>query len=345
MSDQNEFVTATTYAVDDCGRTPIPPDETRIVGDHVAKPYSWPWQAEMCMTSSFGGDCALRCGGSLIDENWIMCAAHCVYGYVNSPERFHMKLGTYNYYSVNETGEIVTNISQIIIHPQYQTPKEYSHDMSLLRLATPVKFTDHIQPVCLPKNVDDLMVEGKTCFVTGWGATSEGGPVSSQLRQVVVPFLNILHCMQEYPDQIDDTMICAGRAGVDSCQGDSGGPLVTKHADNGRWYQAGIVSWGQGCAEEGHAGVYARVSSMCDFVKASVGYDGQSSPFVARILITTTTGAPRAPAIHRWQFNPARPPTPTVDACPAGPTSPAACTASHALTWRAPRPHPVYHPV
>jgi len=255
-----------------CGNTPIPPDENRIVGGHVAKPYSWPWQAEMCMSGSFGGQCSLRCGGSVIDKNWIMCASHCVDGYVNHPERFHMKVGVYDYHSTNEPGEVVTNVTRIIMHPQYGKPKQFSHDMSLLQLSQPLDFTDHIQPVCLPANVDDLLVEGKDMFVTGWGATSEGGGVSSQLRQVVVPSLSMDHCQQEYPNQVDDTMICAGRRGVDSCQGDSGGPLVTKHTD-GRWFQCGIVSWGQGCAENNHAGVYSRVSSMCDFIKTNVGYD------------------------------------------------------------------------
>uniref|UniRef100_A0A914UIZ9 limulus clotting factor C n=1 Tax=Plectus sambesii TaxID=2011161 RepID=A0A914UIZ9_9BILA len=255
-----------------CGNTPIPPNESRIVGGQPAKPYSWPWQAEMCMTSTLGGACALRCGATIIDQNWIMCASHCVDGYTNKPQRFHLKVGTYDYHSVNEAGEVVTNVTQIIMHPQYHTPHEYSHDMSLLRLSQPLTFTDHIQPVCLPLDESNLLVEGTPMYVTGWGATSEGGPVSSQLRQVVVPSLNMTHCENEYPNQVDDTMICAGRKGVDSCQGDSGGPLVTKHPD-GRWFQAGIVSWGQGCAEKGHAGVYARVSSMCDFVKSTLGKD------------------------------------------------------------------------
>jgi len=266
-------IVASTFAVDDCGRTPIPPQETRIVGGHEAIPYSWPWQVEMCTTSGSVQQCSLRCGATLIDQQWVMCAAHCVYGLTNRPQQFRLKLGTYSYNSVNEPGEIISNVSRIIIHPQYQRPLEFSHDMSLLQLAQPVQFTDHIQPVCVPKNVDNLLVEGTPCFVTGWGATSEGGPVSNHLQQVIVPFLTPEHCMQEYPNMIDDTMVCAGRAGVDSCQGDSGGPLVTKHNDTGRWYQAGIVSWGQGCAEDGFAGVYGRTSSMCDFIKANVGYD------------------------------------------------------------------------
>jgi len=262
---------AFAFAVDDCGRTPVPPDETRIVGGKPAVPYSWPWQAEMCFGS--WGSCSLRCGATLIDNNWIMCAAHCVDGYEDQPEMFHFKLGTYDYRNDNEPGEVIVNVTRVFKNPQYGSPNQFSNDMSILQLATPVMFTDHIQPVCVPKNIDALAVEGNSCFVTGWGTTSEGGSISNELRQVIVPFINLSTCQQEYPNMVDETMVCAGRAGVDSCQGDSGGPLVTKHADNGRWYQAGIVSWGRGCAEAGYAGVYGRTSAMCAFIQQVVGYD------------------------------------------------------------------------
>lgn len=271
------LVVTWTYA-HDCGRTPIPPKieqepkSNKIVGGTVTVPYSWPWQVELCIKS--WGTCDLQCGGTIIAPEWIMSAAHCVAGYENYPEFFGVKLGTYKYYDNAETGEVVRDVDVIHKHPKYGTPKRYSNDISLIHIkGGPVNYTDHIQPICIPRSVADVVLEGKLAYVTGWGSVSEGGEVSNELRQVHVPFLNMSHCEREYPGQIDDTMECAGRKGVDSCQGDSGGPLVTKHKDNDLWYQAGIVSWGNGCAEAGYAGVYQRPSAHCDFIKQHTGLD------------------------------------------------------------------------
>lgn len=257
-----------------CGNPAVKPDETKIVGGHVAIPYSWPWQIEMCFTGASGtGTCSLRCGGSIIDNEWILSAAHCVDGYVNAPQRFKIKAGIFNYNSNvgGEAGLVQVNVDRVYMDSRYNKPRQMSNDFALLHLATPLTYTAHISPVCLASSISDVLVGNRDLIVTGWGATSSGGQVSSQLRQVTVPSLTAAACDAQYPREIDNVaMFCAGRSGKDSCQGDSGGPIVLKRSD-GYWYQAGVVSWGIGCAEPNHAGVYAQVPAACSFIQTTTG--------------------------------------------------------------------------
>ncbi|WKX99641.1 hypothetical protein Q1695_014487 [Nippostrongylus brasiliensis] len=283
-----------------CGHAPIAPREhEKIIGGVEARPYSWPWQVELCSKSIFSKRCDLRCGGTLIDDEWVMSAGHCVRHYEDNPRMFGIKLGTYDFRDDDEEGEELRDVAEIHVHPKFGTPHPFSFDISLLRLAKPVNFTKHIQPICVARSLERIS-ENMTGYVTGWGSISEGGPVSNKLRQVVVPFLSNKECEKEYHGEIDETMTCAGRQGIDSCQGDSGGPLVQKHEESGRWYQAGIVSWGQGCGEPGHAGVYARPSANCEFLEKYTGM----------ILLTALLLAVKTQA------------TPSVWSCPLAPLGP-----------------------
>ena len=105
--------------------------------------------------------------------------------------------------------------------------------------------------------------EGTVCTVSGWGTTSEGGSLASELMKVDVPVVSDDNCRDSYgQNDIADSMICAGlpQGGKDSCQGDSGGPFMCGNQ------LSGIVSWGYGCAEPGYPGVYTQTSYFVDWV-------------------------------------------------------------------------------
>lgn len=124
----------------------------------------------------------------------------------------------------------------------------------------PARLGKGIGVVCLEDNEYDLPINKHSkCYITGWGKLSSGGGQPDVLMQASVPLVSKEKCLKTYPNQIDDSMLCAGldKGGVDACQGDSGGPLVCEHHHH--WYLEGATSWGWGCAKPGKYGVYAKV--------------------------------------------------------------------------------------
>jgi len=260
-----------------CGHTPIAPNLTKekdspldlIVGGTEARANSWPWQIVWCQKS--GTTCRLSCGGSVVGNNWVITAGHCVYGNTNQPTRFAIKAGAHDQTCNNANCATQVDVSQIILHPGYN-PNTLVNDIALIRLATPLTYGTTIQPVCLPADDSSVTIEPNSAWTTGWGTTSSGGSVATLLRQVKVPFVNQDTCNANYVQYggvAQDVMTCAGAGGIDACQGDSGGPLVAQKSNddpNSDWYMYGITSWGYQCAVPGYPGVYARTSAFCSWI-------------------------------------------------------------------------------
>ncbi|KAM9715737.1 polyserase-2 [Menidia menidia] len=257
----NLLFAETQAKLDVCGAAPFNP---RIVGGEDAAPGHWPWQASLQIFGSH------FCGGSLINEQWVLTAAHCLHGML--PFGVRVSLGRQTLRGENPN-EISRTVSRVIIHPGYGSA--YDHDIALLRLSSPVEFTAYVRPVCLAAS-GSVFSSGTASWVTGWGSVREGVPLPSPqtLQEVEVPIIGNRQCScLNSHDRITDNMICAGllKGGKDSCQGDSGGPLVSKQGSI--WVQSGIVSFGFGCARPSLPGVYSRVSRYQSWIDSHIGSD------------------------------------------------------------------------
>jgi len=253
-----------------CGIPAIKPDtSSNIVGGKDAIPYSWPWQVALFKNGNYQ-----TCGGSLISNQWVMLAAHCIED--QNPSIYKVKLGVFNKTQNDEPGEIVSAISTIVPHPKHKFTGIEPYDIGLLKLEKPVEFTDHISPICLPSGKDPE--PGTDSILTGWGRIKGPfGDDSESLKQVTVPVALPDKCHAANEKYDNEHMICFGleKGGKGGCNGDSGGPAVyQKPGDNGRWTQIGITSWGSWYCSQPTGGnpysMFARVSTYLDFVKEHV---------------------------------------------------------------------------
>ncbi|XP_062382938.1 transmembrane protease serine 9-like [Sardina pilchardus] len=250
---------------DMCGTAPL---NNRIVGGQDASIGSWPWQVSL--ERPYGH----VCGGSLINKEWVLSAAHCFSG-SDSTSGWTISLGRQSLAGSNPD-EVSRTVAEIILHPNYDEGTS-DNDMALLRLSSAVTFSGYIRPVCLAAS-GSILHQGTDSWITGWGNIDEGGdkslPHPDVLQEVEVPVMDNKVCNELLTfTEITENMICAGlrEGGKDSCQGDSGGPMVNR--DGSVWVQSGVVSFGVGCARPNLPGVYARVSRYEDWIKSHISSD------------------------------------------------------------------------
>lgn len=244
--------------------------ETRIVGGTQSGPSDWPW---MVLLSSSTSTANFFCGASLVSEQWVLTAAHCVDG--RNIAGIHAFVGLHDKSAPTDPSIAIT---KIIIHPDYDSNTS-DNDLALLKLEsassiTPLNIINSAAVIVLEGQVDDLDNYADDVYAIGWGDTEDPELTAypNILRDVFMPYVSNTVCNSSLEGQVTDNMMCAGLAlgGVDSCQGDSGGPLVFTDDGGSSWYQAGIVSWGVGCADAGNYGVYTRVEEYIDWIQRAV---------------------------------------------------------------------------
>ncbi|XP_041860983.1 suppressor of tumorigenicity 14 protein homolog [Melanotaenia boesemani] len=245
-----------------CGIRPF--QSSRIVGGEISREGEWPWQVSLHATG-FGH----VCGASVLNARWLLTAAHCVQDKFSQTDQWQVFLGLHVQGQTNEW-TVSRKVIKIIAHEDYE-PRTYDNDIALMELDASVALNQHIWPICLPSPTYDFP-SGQEAWITGWGATTEGGSSVSVLQKAAVRIVNSTVCKSLMTDDVTDRMLCAGvlTGGVDACQGDSGGPLTVTNP-GGRAFLAGVVSWGEGCGVRGKPGVYTRITKFRNWIKEKSG--------------------------------------------------------------------------
>jgi len=240
---------------------------SRVVGGENATPNSWPWQ--ISLRYRYRDDFGHFCGGSLIEKDWVLTAAHCV---ANDPDPSSWKVIVGAHYQEGSPTLVQETISvtKVISNSEFNWTTAKG-DVALLKLAKQITPSDKVNTVCLPQSKIDLISPGTNCFITGWGKTKGGGNSANVLQQAMLPVAAHKTCREkmknEYFKVYKGPMLCAGGQGKGGCQGDSGGPLACE--EKGKWVLRGVVSWGTEMCLTDHFSVFARVSYYLKWIQTN----------------------------------------------------------------------------
>ncbi|KFO32119.1 Granzyme A [Fukomys damarensis] len=220
----------------------------RIIGGNEVIPHSRPYMVLLKLNKED------ICAGALIEENWVLTAAHCVLN-----RNSQVILGAHSRIK-NEPEKQIMSIKRVFSHPCYD-PSTFENDLQLLQLNKKAIINKNVATLQLPKKGDDIEPE-TICQVAGWGVISNKSPPSNTLREVNVTIIDRKTCNDpqhyNFNPVIGMNMICAGspHGGKDSCNGDSGSPLLCKG------HFRGITSFGSKgrCGDPRAPGVYIRLS-------------------------------------------------------------------------------------
>lgn len=229
-----------------------PPQFTRerIVGGEDAPEGMAPYQ--ISLQSATSGQHS--CGGAIIEERWILTAAHCIHG--KTPDAFRVLTGTQD---LKKNVSRYYYVDRILEHCDYE-PRKYRNDIALLHLNESIVLDNATQPVQLSH---EPLKPGDRLLLTGWGTLSLGGEVPAKLQRLEVEYVPFEECRLAHGNSshVDIGHVCTyNDKGRGACHGDSGGPLV----HNGKL--VALVNWGMPCAR-GKPDASASIAYYHDFIR------------------------------------------------------------------------------
>ncbi|XP_046750338.1 uncharacterized protein LOC124413661 [Diprion similis] len=250
-------ITCSLNLVSVCGLTNTALTPTVLNGT-AADITEFPWHATLYKQKRASQDPKeFQCGATIIQENLLLTAAHCVYNdafnTVEEPEKFHVVTGNKfrDYDSKLHDSRVVQKaaVKNIYVPCSYRGLEgNYNSDIAIIELRMPFQLSGILIPACMDVlgNNEQILETGSVGRFAGFGRT-QTGLSSATLLTTKIPYVSYRQCkMSDSPEEnialIGNDKFCGGnRDGTGAvCQGDSGGGLVFEA--EGKWNVMGILS-------------------------------------------------------------------------------------------------------
>ncbi|XP_070504161.1 spaetzle-processing enzyme-like [Chironomus tepperi] len=265
--------------------------DNRIFGGTKSNINEFNWLALLRYAKPGSSMPVFRCAGSLINNRYVLTAAHCVHPRnLQNTKIISVRLGEHNLITdedcqtlngrrICSPGVYDVPVEDVLVHESYLPQSLNQHnDIALIRLVRKVQFNDFVKPICLQQDssltVLDLL--GQSLVVTGFGQTEDVQSSNVKLH-VTINVVENEKCNQVFRSEgrkLGSSQICAGgNYNQDSCKGDSGGPLMKLTNKDGElfWVLYGVVSYGATpCGIEGNPAVYTKVDQYIDWIESKL---------------------------------------------------------------------------